>query len=67
VRLVVSARGGKYGYVTTPRQDVYKALRRRGYSKKVSAMIANRGDTHGERSAMARKAAATRRRRGRRG
>jgi len=60
---VVSARGGKYGYVTKPRQRAYRALRARGLSKKVSAMIANRGDTHAERSAMARKAARTRRRR----
>lgn len=60
---MVSARGGKYGFVTKTRQDVYRALRRHGATKKVAAMIANRGDTKAERSAMARKAARTRKRR----
>ncbi|GAA4845565.1 hypothetical protein GCM10023201_41080 [Actinomycetospora corticicola] len=62
---MVSARGGKYGYVVRSRQNVYRALRRQGKSKRIAAMIANRGDTFAERSAMARKAARTRKRRGR--
>lgn len=61
---MVSSRGGKYGYVTPGRHDVYRALRRRGYSKEKSARIANAGRTHGQRVAMARKAARTRKRRG---
>lgn len=60
---MVSAKGGRKGYVTRTRQKVYKALRRRGLSKTAAAKIANRGDTHAERSAMARKAAATRKQR----
>lgn len=64
---MVSSRGGKYGYVTRSRQRAYKALRRKGKTKRVAAMIANRGDTRAERSAMARKGWRTRRRRGRRG
>lgn len=62
---MVSSRGGKFGYVTKTRQSAYRALRRKGMTKKVAAMIANRGDTHAERSMMARKAAKTRKRRGR--
>lgn len=62
---MVSARGGKYGFVYRSRQDTYRALRRKGKSKRVAAMISNRGDTHGERSTMARKGARTRKRRGR--
>lgn len=62
---MVSSRGGKYGFVYKSRQAAYKALRRKGKSKKVAAMIANRGNTHGERVTMAKKAARTRKRRGR--
>lgn len=62
---MVSSRGGKYGYVTRSRHSAYRALRRKGKSKTVAAKIANRGDSHAERSAMARKGA--RKRRGRRG
>lgn len=61
---MVSSRGGKYGFVYPGRHDVYRALRRRGYSKTKSARIANAGRFHGQRVAMARKAARTRKRRG---
>jgi hypothetical protein len=57
---MVSSRGGKYGFVYPSRQDVYRALRRHGASKEKAARIANAGDTHAERVAMARKAARTR-------
>lgn len=63
---MVSSRGGKYGYVVRSRHSVYRALRRKGMSKRVAAMISNRGDTRGERSAMARKGARTRKAKGRR-
>jgi uncharacterized protein (DUF302 family) len=62
---MVSARGGKYGYVVRSRQDVYRALRRKGKSKKIAAMISNAGRTKAGRKLMARKAARTRKRRGR--
>lgn len=58
---MVSARGGRWGFVYRTRQSAYKALRRQGMSKSKAARIANRGDTHAERSAMARKGAQTRR------
>lgn len=58
---MVSARGGKYGYVVPSRQNVYKALRRKGYSKTKAARISNAGRTKGARVAMGRKAAAKRR------
>jgi hypothetical protein len=61
---MVSSRGGKYGFVYKHRQRVYRALRRQGKSKTVAAKIANAGNTHGQRSRMARKAARTRRARG---
>lgn len=54
---MVSARGGKYGFVFPGRQDVYRALRRKGKSKTVAAKIANAGRTHAQRSRMARKGA----------
>ena len=47
------------------RQDTYRALRRKGASKSKAARIANAGRFHSGRSRMARKAARTRRRRGR--
>lgn len=62
---MVSARGGRYGYVATTRQRVYKALRRQGASKSKAARIANAGITRAGRSLMARKAARTRQMRGR--
>lgn len=57
---MVSARGGKYGFVYPSRQNVYRALRRQGKSKTVAAKIANAGRSHGQRSRMAKKAARTR-------
>lgn len=61
---MVSSRGGKFGFVYPGRQNVYKALRRQGKSKTVAAKIANAGRTHAARSAMARKGARKRKRRG---
>lgn len=58
---IVSARGGKFGFVYTSRHRAYRALRRKGMSKSKAARIANRGVTRAGRSAMARKAARTRR------
>jgi hypothetical protein len=63
---MVSARGGKYGFVYPARQNVYKALRRKGMSKSKAARIANGGRSKLQRKAMAHKAASTRRARGRR-
>jgi hypothetical protein len=60
---MVSARGGKHGFVYKSRHNVYRALRRQGMTK--AAKISNAGRTHAQRSAMSRKAARTRRRRGR--
>lgn len=60
---MVSARGGKYGFVYRSRHSAYRALRKRGASKSKAARIANAGVTRAGRSVMARKAAATRRRR----
>lgn len=62
--LMVSSRGGKFGYVAKTRQNVYKALRKRGASKSKAARIANAGVTRAGRERMASKAAATRRRKG---
>ena len=62
---MVSARGGKYGFVYRNRWDVYRALRRHGASKSKAARIANEGHTKIGRKLMARKAAATRKARGR--
>lgn len=63
---MVSARGGKYGFVYRSRHHAYKGIRKSPASKTKSAKIANAGRTHAQRSRMARKAARTRRRRGRR-
>lgn len=63
---MVSDKGGRFGFVYKMRQNVYRALRRQGKSERVAAMIANRGDTHAERSAMSKKGARTRKARGRR-
>jgi len=57
---MVSARGGRHGFVYPNRQDVYRALRRQGKSKEDAAQIANAGHTRLGRKAMAKKAAATR-------
>jgi hypothetical protein len=62
---MVSSRGGKFGFVYKSRQAVYRALRRQGKSKTNAAQIANAGRTHAARSFMARKAAKTRKARGR--
>lgn len=62
---MVSARGGKYGFVYRSRQDTYRALRRQGKSKRAAAAISNAGRTHVQRVSMARKAARTRKMRGR--
>jgi uncharacterized protein (DUF302 family) len=61
---MVSARGGKHGYVARSRHDAYRALRRKGKTKSTAARIANAGRTKIGRKMMARKAAATRKRRG---
>lgn len=58
---MVSDRGGRHGYVRKSRQNVYKALRRKGASKSKAARIANAGVTRSARSRMAKKAARTRR------
>lgn len=52
---MVSSRGGRHGFVYKSRHSAYRALRRKGKSKKVAAMIANRGDSFPERSSMAKK------------
>lgn len=57
---MVSARGGKYGFVYRNRQDVYRALIREGKSKKVAAAISNAGHTAAGRKIMAKKAASHR-------
>jgi hypothetical protein len=58
---MVSSKGGKYGFVYKSRQDVYRALRRKGMTKKMAARIANAGLTKEQRKRMARKAARSRR------
>lgn len=62
---MVSDRGGRFGFVYKSRQSAYRALRRKGTSKSKAARISNAGRTRAGRSRMARKAARTRRRRGR--
>lgn len=54
---MVSARGGRHGYVVRSRHDVYRALRRQGMSKTRAARISNAGRTRAARSRMARKGA----------
>lgn len=61
---MVSARGGKYGFVYPARQNVYRALRRKGYSKTKAARISNAGRSKLARKAMGHRAAAHRRARG---
>lgn len=65
VILAVSAAGGRKGFVYTSRHRAYRGIRRSGESKRSSARIANAGRTHAARSRMAKKAARTRKRRGR--
>jgi hypothetical protein len=54
---VVSAAGGRKGYVCKGRHDAYRALRRKGMSKGKAARIANEGCNKGGRKRMARKGA----------
>lgn len=61
---MVSAKGGKFGFVYKSRQNVYRALRREGKSKETAARIANAGRSAGQRSRMAKKAARTRKAKG---
>jgi hypothetical protein len=61
---MVSSRGGKFGYVVRSRFAAYRDLRERGFSKKISAMIANAGKSRAGRSSMAKKASRSRKRRG---
>ena len=62
--VMVSAKGGKAGFVYRDRQDVYRALRRQGMTKSKAARISNEGETKAGRKVMAKKAAATRKSRG---
>ena len=62
---MVSSRGGKFGFVFRSRFRAYNALRRKGMSKSKAARISNAGRTFPQRSVMARKAARTRKARGR--
>lgn len=65
ISLLVSSRGGRWGYVVASRHDTYRALRRKGKSKREAAAISNAGRVFSGRSRMARKGARIRRRRGR--
>lgn len=56
---------GRIRGIAPGREDTYRALKRRGYSKAKAARIANAGRTFPQRSRMARKAARTRKARGR--
>jgi hypothetical protein len=60
---MVSDRGGKFGFVYKSRQNVYRKLVGK-YGKEGAARIANAGRTKAGRSAMAKKAARTRKRKG---
>jgi len=61
---VSEAAAGHIRGITHGREDTYRALRDRGYSKAKAARISNAGRTHEQRSRMARKAARTRKARG---
>lgn len=61
---MVSARGGKFGFVFTSRHSAYRALRGKGMSKEKAARISNAGRSHAGRSRMAKKAARTRKAKG---
>lgn len=60
---MVSAAGGRKGFVYRSRHGAYRALRRKGMSKSASARISNAGRSKAGRSRMAKKAARTRKRR----
>ena len=62
---MVSSRGGRFGFVYRTRHKAYRALRRKGMTKEAAARISNAGHFFPGRSKMARKAARTRKRRGR--
>jgi len=55
----------RHKHVADNREDVYEALRRKGMSAEKAARIANAGKTAAGRKRMARKAARTRKMRGR--
>lgn len=61
---MVSSKGGRHGFVFKTRFKAFRALRKRGKTKKQAAQIANAGHTHAQRVVMAKKAAKTRKRRG---
>lgn len=64
---MVSDKGGKKGFVYRTRHKAYRGIRKAtSLTREAAARIANAGRTRAGRSAMAKKAAATRRRRGRR-
>ncbi|MCA1676602.1 MAG: hypothetical protein LC799_31995 [Actinobacteria bacterium] len=63
---MVSSRGGRFGFVYRNRHNAYRGMRRHGMSQARAARISNAGHTHAQRSAMARKAARTRKAKGRR-
>ena len=52
--------GGKDPGPSIKRKKAYEALKEEGYSKERAAKISNAGQTHAERSRMAKKAAKTR-------
>ena len=62
---MVSSKGGKAGFVYRSRHDVYRKLRKKGFTKEAAARVANAGKDKAGRSKMAKRAAATRKRRGR--
>ena len=53
---------GRLRSIAKNRRKAYEALRKKGISKQIAAMIANAGKTKKGRSAMAKKAARTRKR-----
>jgi hypothetical protein len=61
---MVSDKGGKFGFVFKDRQAVYLKLVAKGMSQEKAARIANKGHTRSGRKSMARKAARTRKIRG---
>lgn len=61
---MVSAAGGKKGFVYKSRHSAYRKLKGKGMSAEKAARISNAGKTKAGRSKMAKKAAATRKRRG---
>lgn len=62
---MVSARGGRAGFVYRSRHRAYRALRRQGMSKSKAARISNAGRYFAGRSRMAHRGAKTRKARGR--